>query len=304
MESIEEAERVRTRSASSISQEDIDAEIRRGYSFAGTKSRIYAMYQTEITAKDAIKALKREYGICGHSHTFLDGSSGFVDYRPASGAIFQRYQFKDSVTIKWPAIERRIRQMVAEGSYLSPAEMEKYQSDHIEPEQAAEPVPDAPGAITDADLDKLLVEDWGVTGRKQRISALFRQGLSDEQIAEHLRAEYNRRGYTAEERAHEGPCVLPDGGEGYGYFVAAEWRLRRRDADGPMRCVTYEEMSRHIRKLLDTGRYLTPEELEQPPVFEITQADIDAQLRFEKPFNPQNLRIYEIYQQNLSVRIQ
>ena len=90
---------------------------------------------------------------------------------------------------------------------------------HPEPER---PVPASRG-ITDQDVDKLLIEDFGIVGRKQRIYALYQQGLSDEQIADHLRGEYNRHGVTAEERAHEGPCVLADGGNGYGYFVAAEW---------------------------------------------------------------------------------
>lgn len=181
------------------------------------------------------------------------------------------------------------------------------------------------------------MEDWGVAGRKQRIFTLYRQGLSNAEVAEHLRSEYNKRGYAPEERAHEGPCVLADGGEGYGYFVAAEWRLRRRNVDGPMRYIKYEEMAAHIRTLIDEGRYLTPEELAQatitanqeqvPPshvpeaaspapapaiaedtaslaqrsAVSITQDDIDAQLRFEKPLTKINLNIYAIYQQNLSV---
>ena len=170
------------------------------------------------------------------------------------------------------------------------------------------PIPVSLG-ITNQDVDKLLIEDFGTVGRKQRIYALFQQGLSDREIADHLRAEYNRHGIVAEERSHEGPCVLADGGAGYGYFVAAEWRLRRRDVDGPMRCIKYEEMAQHIRALIDAGRYLTPEELEQAalvqnvptpeaempapvhvpeaaipipsptPRREITQADIDAALQ-------------------------
>ncbi len=115
------------------------------------------------------------------------------------------------------------------------------------------PIPVSLG-ITNQDVDKLLIEDFGTVGRKQRIYALFQQGLSDREIADHLRAEYNRHGIVAEERSHEGPCVLADGGAGYGYFVAAEWRLRRRDVDGPMRCIKYEEMAQHIRALIDAGR--------------------------------------------------
>ena len=177
--------------------------------------------------------------------------------------------------------------------------------------------------ITDQDVDKLLIEDFGIVGRKQRIYALYQQGLSDEQIADHLRGEYNRHGVTAEERAHEGPCVLADGGNGYGYFVAAEWRLRRRDVGGPMRSIKYKEMAAHIRALIDEGRYLAPDELEkyesdrlgavpeqvpeapaptsEPVPLAVTQADFDEQLHFDAPFTPQNLRIYDLFQQDLGV---
>ena len=152
-------------------------------------------------------------------------------------------------------------------------------AEHTPPPAAAEAAPPkAPvsNGITNMDIEKLLIEDFGITGRKQRIFQLYQQGLSDGEIADHLRSEYNRHGYTAEERAHEGPCVLADGGSGYGYFVAAEWRLCRRDADGPMRHVKYKEMARHIRTLIDEGRYLTPEELAQSVPAPVPEAPVEV----------------------------
>ena len=304
MEAIQEAESADAPSAFSIPQAEVDRALQ-GY---GGKLKIFDFYHQNLPARSIVAALRKEYGASGGSYILSDGSHIFLDYRPNTGMEFWNDPADKKFIVKWPAVEKRIRQLIQEGSYLSAAEMEQYLSSHLEaaPEQVAE----ATGpVITDMDVDKLLVEDWGITGRKQRIFALYQQGLSDEQIAGHLRAEYNKHGYTSEERAHEGPCVLADGGEGYGYFVAAEWRLRRRDVDGPMRYIKYEEMARHIRGLIDAGRYLTPEELaqyqsdhlEQLPALEITQADIDAQLRFEAPLHLQNLRIYEIYQQNMSV---
>ena len=158
------------------------------------------------------------------------------------------------------------------------------------------------------DLDKILVDDWDADGRKQRIYAQFQQGRSDEEIAVFLRDEYLRGGYNDK---NSGFVLLADGGRGYSYFVAAELRLRRRDVDGPMRYVKYEEMAHHIRALIDEGRYLTSDELKKyksdhlegvpgretemsapvhvlggtPPIpatippREITQADIDAALQ-------------------------
>ena len=257
MEAIQEAESADAPSAFSIPQAEVDRALR-GY---GGKLKIFDLYHQNLPARSIVAALQKEYGTSGGSYILSDGSHIFLDYRPNTGMEFWRHAADKKFIVKWPAVEKRIRQLIQEGSYLSAAEMENYLSGHLEtaPEQEAE----ATGpVITDMDVDKLLVEDWGITGRKQRIFALYQQGFSDEQIAEHLRAEYNKHGYTPEERAHEGPCVLADGGEGYGYFVAAEWRLRRRNADGPMRCISYEEMAHHIRGLIDAGRYLTPEELE------------------------------------------
>ena len=291
IEAIQEAESVEAPSAPSISEGDIDNLLRQGTGFQDGKLRIYEQYQKGISKGDAVKLLKKEYGTGGGSYTFLDGTSGFADYRPAKGFVFWWTPKGAEITVSWAKVEKRLRQLIQEGNYLTPEELESYRADHQERLQTAKD-------ITDMDIDKLLVEDFGITGRKQRIFALFQQGLSDQQIADHLRDEYNRHGYTAEERAHEGPCVLADGGMGYGYFVTAEWRLRRRDVDGPMRYVKYEEMARHIRTLIDQGRYLTPEQLAQitsvpEPVApepdipkpepaahsEVTQADIDAALQ-------------------------
>ena len=77
-------------------------------------------------------SLKQEYGYSGGNHTFLDGASGITDYRPDTGLRLVRYHPRTEVTVKWPAVEKRIRQLIQEGSYLTPEELEKYQSDHLE----------------------------------------------------------------------------------------------------------------------------------------------------------------------------
>ena len=121
---------------SSISQAEIDAILR---DYPG-RMRIFTLYQHGISAKDAVAALKKEYGYSGGNHTFLDGASGMVNYRPDTGLTLQRYQPQAEVTVKWPTLEKRIRQLIQEGSYLASDEIEKYESDHLEdaPEQEAE----------------------------------------------------------------------------------------------------------------------------------------------------------------------
>ncbi len=59
IESIREAERAQAPSASSISQDEIDAELRRGTGIMGGKLRVYALYQRDISSKEAVAALNR-----------------------------------------------------------------------------------------------------------------------------------------------------------------------------------------------------------------------------------------------------
>ena len=110
-----------------ISQEDIDAELCRGSGFEGGKLRIYGLYQHSPTPKEAIAFLKEEYNYYGHSHTFLDGRRGYVTYSSSKGMEIQSYGDGGStMTVKWPAIEKRLRTLVAEGSYLTTDERDRY----------------------------------------------------------------------------------------------------------------------------------------------------------------------------------
>ncbi len=62
-------------------QEEIDRALR-GY---GGKMRIYALYQQNLSQKDITAAIRKEYGLSGHSITFQDGTEAFLEYRPNSG---------------------------------------------------------------------------------------------------------------------------------------------------------------------------------------------------------------------------
>jgi N12 class adenine-specific DNA methylase/adenine-specific DNA methylase len=123
---IDAAESVKAPSAFSISQADIDTELRRGSGFENGKLRIYAMYQHGADAKDAAAFLKSEYGTGGHSAEFLDGSHGFVDYRPSDGITFDTYQEHAKTVVKWAAVEKRLRELIREGTYLSEGEKAEY----------------------------------------------------------------------------------------------------------------------------------------------------------------------------------
>ena len=125
IESIDRAESEKTPSAFSLSQSEIENELRRhGSGFAGGKQRIMALYQTQPDRKLRAKALAKEYGIGGHSHDFLDGSRGFVNH-DWKGLEFDHYPDHQKITLKWAQVEKYIDLMIQSDRYLTDEEKEQ-----------------------------------------------------------------------------------------------------------------------------------------------------------------------------------
>ena len=125
IEKIDRAESKKTPSAFSLSQSEIENELRRhGSGFAGGKQRIMALYQTQPDRKLRAKALAKEYGIGGHSHDFLDGSRGFVNH-DWKGLEFDHYPDHQKITLKWAQVEKYIDLMIQSDRYLTDEEKEQ-----------------------------------------------------------------------------------------------------------------------------------------------------------------------------------
>ena len=123
---IDQAESEKTPSAFVLSQAEIENELRKhGSGFAGGKQRIMAMYQTQPDRSLRAKALAKEYGIGGHSHDFLDGSSGFVNH-DWKGLEFDHYPDHQKITLKWAQVEQYIDLMIQSDRYLTDKEKEHY----------------------------------------------------------------------------------------------------------------------------------------------------------------------------------
>ena len=126
IEKIDRAESEKTPSAFSLSQSEIENELRRhGSGFAGGKQRIMALYQTQPDRKLRAKALAKEYGIGGHSHDYLDGSRGFVNH-DGRGMEFDHYPEHKKFTLSWTQVEKYIDLMVQSDRYLTDREKEHY----------------------------------------------------------------------------------------------------------------------------------------------------------------------------------
>ena len=126
IEKIDRAESEKTPSAFSLSQAEIENELRKhGSGFEGGKQRIMTLYQTQPDRNLRAKALAKEYGIGGHSHDFLDGSRGFVNH-DWKGLEFERYPDHQKTTLKWTQVEQYIDLMIQSDRYLTDKEKEHY----------------------------------------------------------------------------------------------------------------------------------------------------------------------------------
>ena len=125
IEKIDRAESEKTPSAFSLSQAEIENELRKhGSGFMGGKQRIMALYQTQPDRKLRAKALAKEYGIGGHSYDFLDGSWGFVNH-DWKGLEFDHYPDHQKITLKWAQVEKYIDLMIQSDRYLTDEEKEQ-----------------------------------------------------------------------------------------------------------------------------------------------------------------------------------
>ena len=124
IESIDQAESEKSPSAFVLSQAEIENALRRGSNVEGSKLRIWKIYQLQPDRKLRAKALAKEYapyGPGGSSHTYLDGSSGWLDH-DSKGLMFEHYPDHQKVLLRWDRVEKYIDLMIQSNRYLSDKE--------------------------------------------------------------------------------------------------------------------------------------------------------------------------------------
>ena len=124
IESIDQAESEKSSSAFVLSQTDIEKALRRGSNFENSKLRIWEIYQTQPDRKLRAKALAKEYaphGPGGCSHTYLDGSSGWLDH-DSKGLTFEHYPDHQKIFLRWNQVEKYIDLMMQADRYLTDKE--------------------------------------------------------------------------------------------------------------------------------------------------------------------------------------
>ena len=112
-----------------ITQDEIDAVLRRGGITAGGRNRIYEYFMEHHDMKDAAEFLKNEYGTGGVAPGIpgayeSDASHDAKGLKLAKGKIGSP---EVEVLLKWNKVAERVRQLIRTDDFLSPEELEKYE---------------------------------------------------------------------------------------------------------------------------------------------------------------------------------
>ena len=111
--------------AFTLPQAAIDYVLTHGSGYSHGKYRIYEQFQKGETAEENVRFLKNEYGIGGHSDA-IPGTGYWEDHDSKGILIRPNLRDEGSVLLRWPKVEKRIRELIAADRYLSNAEKEAY----------------------------------------------------------------------------------------------------------------------------------------------------------------------------------
>ena len=194
-----------------LSDEEIEHVLRRGSGFEGGKMRIAAFYASHPAPRAAQDFLKEEYGVGGHSHTYLSGSGGFVDYDRQAMRLSSR-GYEKQMRMTWTVVEKHVRDMMENGRYLSADEQARF--DEMMRDMAGQEIPvpvprahyppvtvetvmgestldlPAPREINRGDIEAAIQEWNGSIESKFAVSRSIRDGHSTEETADLMRQEY------------------------------------------------------------------------------------------------------------------
>ena len=112
-----------------ITQDEIDAVLRKGGITAGGRNRIYEYFMEHHDTKEAADFLKNEYGTGGSSPGIIGAYQSDTSH-DAKGLRLSKGKIGNpdvTVLLKWNKVAERVRQLVRSDDYLSPEEMEKYE---------------------------------------------------------------------------------------------------------------------------------------------------------------------------------
>ena len=181
-----------------ITEDEIDAAMTNGSSFAGGKGRIFVFFQGNHTDKEKVDFLKREYGIGGRSHA-LSGATYSGEDHDGKGLHYKKQDCPD-VNFTWEKVSKRITDLIRKGRYLTEQEQAEYDKIQAEKALAEEDVLQA---------QQPTPEIWEYNGVKERHSddmVLYQMGDFFELYGEDAKTAAAELGFNLTTRA------IPGGG--------------------------------------------------------------------------------------------
>ena len=152
---------------SHITQDEIDAVLKRGGITAGGRNRIFEYFQDDHDIKEAADFLKNEYGTGGCSPG-IPGVDQSDESHDAKGLKLEKGKIGNpeiGVLLKWNKVAERIQYLIHIKDFLSPEELEKYEDqqeaqsladlEEVQETLEEEPVTEVPAVnfhITDDEL--------------------------------------------------------------------------------------------------------------------------------------------------------
>ena len=162
-----------------ITQDEIDAVLRRGGITAGGRNRIYEYFMEHHDMKDAAEFLKNEYGT-GGSAPGIPGADASDASHDAKGLKLAKGKIGSpevEVLLKWNKVAERVRQLIRTDDYLSPEELEKY-----EERQEAQRIADLEEAQQVLEVEQTDVEQLDMQSEDGEASETVEQPESVEEV--------------------------------------------------------------------------------------------------------------------------
>ena len=119
--------------SSFITQDEIDYVLKRGSNVERSKQRIYEFFVSNSEQKDRIGFLKTEYGTGGHT-SGIGRQWHSNEWHDAKGINLSKGSITNPFTktlLSWNVVAKRIGELIQEGEYLSPEQIEILENDKI-----------------------------------------------------------------------------------------------------------------------------------------------------------------------------
>ena len=142
-----------------ITEDEINEHLTGGSNFSGSKSRIYAFYQTPHTTKEKLDFLKNEYGIGGGNNAL---SHNFMSHVWTDGKGI-RYDKPNCTRIEvpWAKVVKYYDALMESGRFAPPEELEqRNDSNAVIDSEIVEEVPEIPTSEPTPVAEEKELSDW------------------------------------------------------------------------------------------------------------------------------------------------